>query len=132
MQDELMRTRTPQTKRPAVEPDHRGAAWRSALAALASAWRSRLQRHTTTLAAQMEDTVRVCLHLPSATGSGAALCRRLRASSRRYHRPTGPIQQPGQTQDWIKLGGKDLGAKVRSDRPGPLKKSIAKLNRAGG
>jgi hypothetical protein len=54
----------------------------------------------------MEDAVRVRLHLPSATGSGAALCRRLRASSRRYHRPTGQIQQPGRTKDWIKLGGK--------------------------
>lgn len=36
-------------------------------------------------------------------GSGAALCRGLRASSRRYHRPTGQIQPPGRTQDWIKL-----------------------------
>jgi hypothetical protein len=35
--------------------------------------------------------------------------------------------QPGRTQDWIKLGGK-----VRSDRPEPLKKSIAEPNRAGG
>ena len=63
----------------------------------------------------MEDAVRVCLHLPSATGSGAALCRRLRASSRRYHRPTGQIQQPGRTQDWIKLGGKVSrdGSRVR-------------------
>src|SRR5438105_12258657 len=66
----------------------------------------RLQRRTTTLAARMEDAVRVRLHLPSAPGSGAALCRGLRASSRRYHRPTGQIQQPGRTQDWIKLGGK--------------------------
>ncbi|MET4024428.1 hypothetical protein, partial [Bradyrhizobium sp. S3.2.12] len=30
----------------------------------------------------------------------------LRAGSRRCHRPTGQIQQPGRTQDWIKLGGK--------------------------
>src|SRR5437764_10171404 len=66
----------------------------------------RLQRGTTTLATRMEDTVRVRLHLPSAPGSDAALCRGLRASSRRYHRPTGQIQQPERTQDWIKLGGK--------------------------
>src|SRR3954449_13195781 len=66
----------------------------------------RLQRSTTSLAARVEDAVRIRLHLPSATGSGAALCRGLRASSRRYHRPTGQIQQPGRTQDWIKLGGK--------------------------
>ncbi|WP_246788617.1 substrate-binding domain-containing protein [Bradyrhizobium sp. CCBAU 53421] len=44
--------------------------------------------------------------MPSAPGSGAALCRGLRASSRRYHRPTGQIQQPGRTLDRIKLGGK--------------------------
>ena len=62
-----------------------------------------------------------------ATGSGAALCRRLRASSRRSHRPTGQIQRQGRTQNWIKLGGK-----VRSDRPELLTKSIAEPNRAGG
>jgi transposase InsO family protein len=55
---------------------------------------------------KMEDARRVCLHLPSAPGSDAALCRGLRASSRRYHRPTGQIQQPRRTQDRIKLGGK--------------------------
>src|SRR5947209_16206179 len=66
----------------------------------------RLQRSTTSLAARVEDAVRIRLHLPSATGSGAALCRGLRASSRRYHRPSGQTQQPGRTQDWIKLGGK--------------------------
>src|SRR5260370_28296604 len=66
----------------------------------------RLQRGTTTLATRMEDTVRVRLHLSSAPGSDAALCRGLRASSRRYHRPTWQIQQPERTQDWIKLGGK--------------------------
>jgi putative transposase len=60
----------------------------------------------TRVAARMEDPVRVRLHLPSAPGSGAALCRRLRASSRRSHRPTRQIQQPERTQDWIKLGGK--------------------------
>ena len=43
--------------------------------------------------------------LIAASGSGAALCRGLRASSRRYHRPTGQIQPPGRTQDWIKLRG---------------------------
>ncbi|MGY3033848.1 transposase InsO family protein [Bradyrhizobium sp. USDA 4354] len=66
----------------------------------------RLQRRTTTLAARMEDPVGVRLHLSSAPGSGAALCRRLRASSRRSHRPTGQIQRPGRTQNRIKLGGK--------------------------
>lgn len=50
--------------------------------------------------------VRVRFHLPTATESGAALCSRLSASSRRYHRPIGQIQSPGRTQDWIKLGGK--------------------------
>ena len=49
---------------------------------------------------------RARLRLLPATGSGAALCRGLRASSRRYHRPTGQIPQPGRTQKWIKLGGK--------------------------
>src|SRR5213593_3456560 len=38
-------------------------------------------------------------------GSGAALSRRLRASSRRCHRPTGQIQRHGRTHDWIKPGG---------------------------
>src|SRR4051794_11202884 len=71
----------------------------------------RLQRSTTSLAARVEDAVRIRLHLPSATGSGAALSPGLRASSRRYHRPTGQIQQPGRTQDWIKLGGKVITAK---------------------
>src|SRR3954470_9138083 len=75
----------------------------------------RLQRSTTSLAARVEDAVRIRLHLPSATGSGAALCRGLRASSRRYHRPTGQIQQPGRTQDWIKLGGKVILSRARPD-----------------
>ena len=67
----------------------------------------RLQRRKTTLATRMEDAVRVRIHLPSATGSGAALCRRLRASSRRSHRPTGQIQRQGRTQNWIRwIGGK--------------------------
>ena len=30
----------------------------------------------------------------------------LRASSRRSHRPTGQIQWPGRTRNWINLGGK--------------------------
>src|SRR6266436_10401010 len=62
--------------------------------------------HTTTLAARMENPVRVRLDLPPAPGSGAALCRGLRASSRRYYSPSRQIQQPGRTQDWIKPGGK--------------------------
>jgi len=37
----------------------------------------------------MENSVRVRHDLPPAPGSGAALCRRLRASSRRFYRPTG-------------------------------------------
>src|SRR3954469_1093925 len=77
----------------------------------------RLQRSTTSLAARVEDAVRIRLHLPSATGSGAALCRGLRASSRRYHRPTGQIQQPGRTQDWIKLGGK---VRILEDGPASM------------
>src|SRR3954466_12916808 len=81
----------------------------------------RLQRSTTSLAARVEDAVRIRLHLPSATGSGAALCRGLRASSRRYHRPTGQIQQPGRTQDWIKLGGKVSGTEVAEQSPLPCR-----------
>lgn len=49
----------------------------------------RLQRYATSLATRMENTIGVCLHLQPATGSGAALCRWLRTSSRRYHRPFG-------------------------------------------
>ena len=49
----------------------------------------RLQRHTTTLAAWMENPVRVRLDLLPAPGPGAALCRGLRASPRRYHRHPG-------------------------------------------
>src|SRR5581483_704300 len=52
-------------------------------------------RCTTTLAARLEDALRVRFHLSPAPGSGAALCRKLRASSRRSHRPTGQIQPPG-------------------------------------
>jgi hypothetical protein len=47
--------------------------------------------------------------LPPAPGSGAALCRGLGASPRGYHRPSGQIQQPERTQDWIKVGGKVTG-----------------------
>jgi quercetin dioxygenase-like cupin family protein len=53
----------------------------------------------------MEDAFRVRLHLPSAPGSGAALCQELRASSRRSHRPTGQPKRQERTQNWIKLGG---------------------------
>ena len=59
----------------------------------------------------MENSVRVRHDLPPAPGSGAALCRRLRASSRRFHRPAGQIQRQGRTQNWIKLGGKVKGSK---------------------
>src|SRR4051794_30702855 len=65
----------------------------------------RLQRRTTTLATRMEDAFRVRLHLPSAPGSGAALCQELRASSRRSHRPTAQPKRQERTQNWIKLGG---------------------------
>jgi integrase len=68
----------------------------------------RLQRRTTTLATRMEDAVRVRLHLPSAPGSGAALCQGLRASSRRSHRPTGQPKRQERTQNWIKLGATSL------------------------
>src|SRR5215510_14513341 len=54
----------------------------------------------------MEDTIGVRLHLQPATGSGAALCRWLRTSSRRYHRPIGQIHRAERTHDWIKRGGK--------------------------
>src|SRR4051794_25512757 len=66
----------------------------------------RLQRLTPPFTARMEDTFRVRLHLQSAPGSGAALCRWLRASSRRYHRPPGQPKRHERTRDWIKLGGK--------------------------
>ena len=46
----------------------------------------------------------------------AALCRGFRASSRSHRRPTGQIQQPGRTQDWIKLGGKVTGNRAESER----------------
>src|SRR3981081_2671445 len=65
----------------------------------------RLQRRTTTLATPMEDAFRVRLHLPSAPGSGAALCQGLRASSRRSNRPTGHSTRQERTHRWIKLGG---------------------------
>src|SRR5215218_9799668 len=69
----------------------------------------RLQRHSTPLAARMENPVRARLDLQSAPGSGAALCRWLRASSRRYHRPTGQPKRHERTRNWIKLGGKVNG-----------------------
>src|SRR5258705_1769201 len=52
----------------------------------------------------MEDAFGVCLPA-SAPRAGAALCRGVRASLRRYHRPTVQIQQPGRTQNRIKLWG---------------------------
>src|SRR5215475_7167131 len=58
----------------------------------------------------MEDTIGVRLHLQPATGYGAALCRWLRTSSRRYHRPIGQIHRAERTHDWIKLGGKVISA----------------------
>jgi hypothetical protein len=63
----------------------------------------RLQRRSTTLAPWMEE------RLPSAsssirTGSGAALCRGLRASSRRSNRPTGQSNRQEQTHRWIQFG----------------------------
>jgi putative transposase len=76
-----------------------------AQARVASDVGDRLQRRTTTLATRMEDTFRVRLHLPSAPGSGAALCQELRASSRRSHRPTGQFKRHERTQNWIILGG---------------------------
>src|SRR6266446_3861341 len=66
----------------------------------------RLQWLTPAFSARMEDTFRVRLHLPSAPGSGAALRQRLRASSRRSHRPTGQAKRQERTHRWIKVGGK--------------------------
>src|SRR5438874_5172426 len=65
----------------------------------------RLQRRATALATRMEDALRVCLHLPPATGAGAALHRGLRASSRRQYHPTGQPKRRERTHRWIKLGG---------------------------
>ena len=50
-----------------------------------------------------------CHHQQPAPGPDAALCRGLRASSRRDHRPTEQIQLPDRTQDWTNLGGKFTG-----------------------
>nr|WP_283809983.1 hypothetical protein [Bradyrhizobium forestalis] len=55
----------------------------------------RLQRRTPTLAARVEDAVRVRLHLPSTPGSGAASCQGLRASSRNRANPTAGRTQGG-------------------------------------
>jgi len=48
-----------------------------------------LQRQSTPLETRMAHAFRVRLHLQSAPGTGAVLRQRLRASSRRHHRPTG-------------------------------------------
>lgn len=56
----------------------------------------RLQRRTTTLAARMDNSARVHHDLSPATGSGAALCRRLRASSRRSHPQQGKSNGEGE------------------------------------
>jgi hypothetical protein len=53
----------------------------------------------------MADTGRVRLHLQPASGSGAALCEKLRAIARRITRPSGQTQPRKRTQNWIKLGG---------------------------
>ena len=58
----------------------------------------------------MEDAIRIRRHLQSASGSGAALCRELRASC--YDRPDGHIKPPERTQIWIKLGGKGIRAEL--------------------
>src|SRR5271165_1886913 len=65
----------------------------------------RLQRITPAFETRLADAVRLCRDLEPAPGSGAALRQRLRASSRRSHSPTGQLQPPERTQDWIKLGG---------------------------
>src|SRR4051794_15078439 len=74
----------------------------------------RLQRSTDRKGVVEGKGVGIGRHLPIAKRTGAALCRGLRASSRRYHRPTGQIQQPGRTQDWIKLGGKVTGKRMQN------------------
>src|SRR5260370_30223992 len=76
----------------------------------------RLQRHSTTLATWMEHAFRVRLELPSAPGSGAALCQGLRARSSRSHRPTGQSKRQERTHPWIKLG-----SKVTDDARGGVK-----------
>lgn len=65
----------------------------------------RLQRYATPLAARMENPVRVRHDLSPAPGSGAALCRRLRASSRRSHRPTRQIQRARTNSELDKTWG---------------------------
>jgi hypothetical protein len=67
---------------------------------------------------RMEDTFRVRLHLPSAQGSGAALCQELRASSRRSHRPTRQTKRQERTQRWIKLGGNVTATKIQGTDKG--------------
>jgi hypothetical protein len=61
----------------------------------------RLQRLTPAFSARMEDTLRVCLHFPSAKGAGAALYRGLRAIPL-TNRANATARR---TQNWIKLGG---------------------------
>src|SRR5690606_9369180 len=65
----------------------------------------RLQPQPTTLAARLADADRICRHLQPATGSGAALDARLRASPRRSPRPDRPNQPPESTSRWIEVGG---------------------------
>src|SRR4051812_34335211 len=84
----------------------------------------RLQRYATPLAARMENPVRVRHDLSPAPGSGAALCRRLRASSRRSHRPRGQVQLPERTQNWIKLGGKVNNDDMGTDTFSAAKSSL--------
>ena len=73
----------------------------------------RLQRHTTTLPARMEDPVRVRDDLPPGPGSGAALCQRLRAS------PVAATAQPGKSN-----GTGDSGLDKTWSKPTEPRKSL--------
>jgi hypothetical protein len=54
----------------------------------------------------------VSVPICAASMASATRAKRLRAHSRRSHRPTGQIQLPGRTQDWIKRGGKVMRTKL--------------------
>src|SRR3954452_1546721 len=95
----------------------------------------RLQRYATALTARMENPVRDRHDLPPAPESGAALCRRLRASSRRSHRPAGQIQRQGRTQSWIKLRGKVTQLtrlEANSQSPTPFPEPVTRMNTING
>ena len=65
----------------------------------------RLQLQPSALPARLANPCRIRRHLQPATGSGAALDARLRASPRRSPRPDRPNQPPESTSRWIEVGG---------------------------